>query len=453
MAPQYIAKAAPRPIRSRAAWYLNTAPTYAGVFLWIGFYQSIASETLDRTSLGLCMAAVIVAAILCFALFYYAPAMLGMKTGLPLYVIGSSTFGTYGGYVMPGLLMGLLQVGWYSVSTDLATRFILEGLGLPPNRSALPYIVVAVLWAYIIAFIASRGIHYVARVALVANVIPFVMILIVFGKTSHGFANYVPPKHEPLVGFLLLLQVVTGFFATAGAAGADFGMENRDKRDIFWGGVIGICLAAVYAAGLPMLSMAGAHSLHPEFHSYSFDGLIGLIGGRVAHSMFFLYAIASIPGACFCGFIIGNSFSTMLPGVSRTKSSFAGVTVSAILAISGLASHLIPFFQIIGASFGPICGAILADYLASGRKWAGPRDGFNVAGYAAWAIGFAVGMIPFLPVSNAIKHYAQPATVYSALAGFAVYWMLAKAGLQSKPLPNSEWSSASDYKTPLSSPL
>ena len=54
--------------------------------------------------------------------------MLGMKTGYPLYVVGSSTFGTLGGYIMPGLLMGLLQVGWFAVGTFFATRFILNGL-------------------------------------------------------------------------------------------------------------------------------------------------------------------------------------------------------------------------------------------------------------------------------------------------------------------------------------
>jgi cytosine permease len=132
----------------------------------------------------------------------------------------------------------------------------------------------------------------------------------------------------------------------------------------------------------------------------------------------------------------------MLPGVGRNKSTFAGVTISIILAVSGLASHLIPFFQIIGASFGPICGAILADYIVSGRKWAGPRDGINIAGYAAWAVGFLVGMIPFLPVGAALKNYSQPATVYSAVVAFIVYWALAKAGLQSKIVPRAAGSSA-----------
>jgi hypothetical protein len=41
-------------------------------------------------------------------------------------------------------------------------------------------------------------------------------------------------------------------------------------------------------------------------------------------------------------------------------------------------------------------------------------------------------MIPFLPLSAAWKSYSQPATVYSAVAGFIVNWVLAKAGSESK---------------------
>jgi cytosine permease len=434
MLPDYISKTLPRPAASRAPWYANTAPTYAGVFLWIGFYQSIASGTLERMTLSVSLLALAVAALLCFALYYYAPAMLGMKTGLPLYVVGSSTFGTSGGYLMPGLLMGALQVGWYSVSTDLATRFLLEGLGLSTKSTGLPYVIIAIIWGYSLAFVASRGLRYVARVALITNAIPLVMILVVFLKNQSGFASYTPPAPTPAIGFILLIQIVTGFFATAGAAGADFGMENRDKRDIVWGGAIGIVLAVLYAGGLSLIAMAGAHSRHPEFQSFTFDGLIALTGGTLGHIIFFLYAVASIPGACFCSFIIGNSFATMIPSIPRVKSTMAGVTISILLAITGAASHLIPFFQIIGASFGPICGAMAADYLLSGHKWAGPRRGINWAGYGAWAVGFLVGMIPFLPVP-ALQRYGQPATVYSAIAGFVVYWILAKAGLEPQPLP------------------
>ena len=56
MLPDYISKAVPNPASNRAPWYKNTAPTYAGVFLWIVFYKQIANGTLDRAGVGLCLA-------------------------------------------------------------------------------------------------------------------------------------------------------------------------------------------------------------------------------------------------------------------------------------------------------------------------------------------------------------------------------------------------------------
>jgi cytosine permease len=203
------------------------------------------------------------------------------------------------------------------------------------------------------------------------------------------------------------------------------------------GGLAGITLAIVFAAGLPLLSVAGASKLY-ILPGFGYDDVIRSIGGALATAMFFLFVIASIAPACFCAFIAGNSFSTMIPGVPRLSSTMAGVTVSIVLAVTGVAANLIGFFTIVGASFGPICGAMAADYLLSGRRWAGPREGVNWAGYLAWALGFLVGILPFLPVSDALKMYVQPAVVYSFVTGFVVYAVLAKAGLEPKTVPMAQ---------------
>ena len=57
MLPDYLAKAVPNPMGKRAPWYANTAPTYAGIFLWIAFYQQMAGGTLQHGGLALCLAA------------------------------------------------------------------------------------------------------------------------------------------------------------------------------------------------------------------------------------------------------------------------------------------------------------------------------------------------------------------------------------------------------------
>ncbi|MBV9676376.1 MAG: cytosine permease [Acidobacteriaceae bacterium] len=431
MLPNYISKAQPNPRSNRAPWYKNTAPTYAGVFLWIVFYREIAAGTLDRASTAVCLLALVIAGLISYGLFYYVPALLGMRTGYPLYVVGSSTFGTQGGYVMPGLLMGILQVGWMSVNAFVATTFILTAFGSKAGPGSLLFSLIAAAWALGLGYVGAKGIQYVSRFALYLNFVPLLMILVVFARNASGIGQYEPVSPNPYLGFTMLIQIVVGFFATAGAAGVDFGMNSRDERDVRWGGLVGILLAVLVAGGLPLLAVAGAHGAF-GVQDFRFDSAIAQTGSFAAIAFFF-FAVASIAPMCFSSFIAGNSLATMIPGVPRTTSTMVGAVIAAVLAITGVAANLVNLFTIIGASFGPICGAMVADYWLSGKKWAGPREGINWAGYGAWAIGFIIGILPFLPISEDTKRYLQPAAVYSFIAGFVVYAVLAKAGLQPRP--------------------
>jgi cytosine permease len=215
MLPEYISKAKPNPISNRAPWYKNTAPTYAGVFLWVVFYREIAAGTLERTSPLICMAALLVAGLVSYGLFYYIPATIGMRTGLPLYVIGSSTFGSQGGYLMPGILMGLLQIGWMSVNAFVATTFILTAFGSPAGPGSVAFSVIAAVWCLVLGWVGAKGIEYVGKFSLYLNAIPLIMILVVFVKNAAGITAYVPAHTNSYVGFTLLIQIVVGFFAAA----------------------------------------------------------------------------------------------------------------------------------------------------------------------------------------------------------------------------------------------
>ena len=247
------------------------------------------------------------------------------------------------------------------------------------------------------------------------------MILIVFWANKGGISHYVVPHQDSVSGFLNVLTIVIGYFATAGAAGADFGMNNRNGKDVVMGGIFGIVAAAFIAGGLAILSVAGYIGRAAGPVNYEYSAAI-LSVGVLAPIMFFLFAAASVTSTCFCTFIASNSFSTMLPKVPRVVLTFSALTLSAVLAITGVAANLVGFFGIVGASFGPICGAMAADYLMSGRQWSGPRRGINWAGYCAWALGFLVGIpnhLPGLPV--AWVKADNPSVLYSFVVGFVVY--------------------------------
>jgi cytosine permease len=442
--PDYVKASVPNPLARRAPWYKNTFPSYAGVFLWVGFYLGIAGPTLDQGTVEACLLGLVVAGLLCFALYYYVPAMLGMQTGRTLYIVGTSTFGTTGGYVMPGLLMGLLQLGWMAVGTWIAADFILKGLH---KDSKSLFTAIVLVWVYSLAIVAIKGIKYVAKVAQILNWVPLIMIFIVFWANRHGVAQYRPAHPDPWSGFLATLAVVIGFFATAGAAGTDFGMSNRHRRDVVLGGLMGIALPILVAGGLPILAVAGYIGSSGDRSSYAYTVAIAHVG-VLAPVMFFLFAAASVVPVCFSTFIAANSFATMLPKIPRTVSTLAGVTVSAALAITGIAQNLVGFFTIVGASFGPICGAMAADYLLAGKKWTGPRLGINWAGYAAWAVGFVIGILGNIPgVPSSWVQADRPAVLFSFLAGFAVYWLLSKAGLRPEVVDLGEAAGAGPEQT------
>ncbi|HTS27394.1 MAG TPA: cytosine permease [Bryobacteraceae bacterium] len=439
MLPDYLAKAVPNPAGKRGPWYANTAPSYAGIFLWVAFYKAMAGGTIAHGSLVLCLIALVIAGVLCYAFYYRVPAMLGMQTGYPLYVLGSSTFGIAGGYIMPGLLMGLLQIGWFAVATFVATDFILKGVGMNSVPGSVPFIVTGLIWGLVLSWVGAKGIQYVAKIATFLNFIPLLMLLIVVFQTGGGAGSYQVPAGQAnsYAAFTTVIAIVIGFFATAGAAGADFGTNSRNETDVKWGGLVGITLAVLIAGGLPLISVAGAHGTNPTL-GWDYADVIQGIGGFISSAMFLLFAVASVPPTCFCAFIAGNSFNTMIPSVPRVASTMAGAAVGIVLAVTGVAANLISFFTIVGASFGPICGAMAADYLLSGRRWPGPREGVNFAGYGAWAVGFVVGILPFLPLPADVKTYVEPAVLYSFVVGFVVYALLAKAGLQPKAVAMPE---------------
>src|ERR1051326_6477974 len=220
-----------------------------------------------------------------------------------------------------------------------------------------------------LSFVGAKGIQYVAKIATYLNFIPLLMLIVVLFQTAGGVGNYQVPagQENPYGAFTAVIAIVIGFFATAGAAGADFGMNSRYEADVKWGGLIGIALAVLIAGGLPLISVAGAHGTNPSL-GWDYADVIQGIGGPIASVMFLLFAIASVPATCFCAFIAGNSFNTMIPSVPRVASTMAGAGVGIILAVSGVAANLISFFTIVGASFGPICGAMAADYLLSERR-------------------------------------------------------------------------------------
>jgi cytosine permease len=240
-----------------------------------------------------------------------------------------------------------------------------------------------------------------------------------------------------MTAMLAMIAAIVGFFATAGAAGVDICTSNRDKRDVSMGGIIGIVIAIIFTAGISVIAVAGAQAagvVDPSTTTMTACLQKKLSPGLFAAVMIGL-TLASFPGACFSSFIAANSFKTTLPKVSPFISVGIGAIISIVLAVTGWAGKLPSVFGLIGASFGPIVGAMVVDYLLSGGKWSGPRAGFNPAGWIAWLLGFIVGILPNALLPESVRVNVPCAPVAAFIVGAVVYFLCAKMGMLSQVVP------------------
>ena len=512
--PDYVASAKPVPTSGRVPWYAGVAPTYAGVMVWFLFWKNLPGYGgtpggMLSAGLGTALLGVVLGSLIIHFLFYLVPGLLGMKTGLPLYVVGTSTYGVTGGMVMPGLFMGVLQFFWVGFNAFFVAQVLCVcfKFGLDAKGDVMipgaAHATIAIVWAVTGAVVGMKGIQYVAKFSTYIPMIPIAVLLILTASTISGVGKFSPDKltakpaavaaaakttdakaddktdakaeeaaegekaapakvaekkaapakaeakivKKPLDAMNVILAIVAcivGFFATAGAAGVDIAMSCKDEKNVSTGGLVGIALATTFSCGLAVLIVAGYYGQTadvPAKLAGSLDPIALMDGGILSPAfskvLMILLAISCFPGLCFSSFIAANSFRTVLPQVNPFLSVGCGVTVSCILAVSGWAGNAAGVFNLIGASFGPVCGSMVADYLLSGRKWAGPRAGVNLAGWISWLVGFVLGAPGLFAKIPGLEFYADmiPCPPMAAfIAGFVLYAVLSKVGLQSRTL-------------------
>ena len=528
--PDFITSNTPVSKDDRISWAKGIAPAYAGIMLWYAFWQALVnlgdfsntSAAILSQGVGVALAALAAAAAICFIFFYYVPGMLGMSTGRPLSVIGTSVFGARGGFILPGFLMGLLQFGWLSVNATFASILLWQCFK-GDYTTAFTVIVhdqlfwiIAVVFIVLAVFMAYKGMMLVGFIGQYAVLVPIVAMVMLLIPTFKGVKDFKPEMVgaaaaveqvvpateapvEPAAGqdaaavlddvaaaaenavaevkdaaaavadevataagevaeavkeeaaevqeaaaaspvgpmstlaiFLGVIAYITGFFATAGAAGVDISSNARGKSDVIWGGFFGIFVSTFIAGAAAILTVAGAYGA-------GIEGITGnnpvaminaLYGSKVVLAFNILLVISAFPAACVSSLIgiasLKSTLSKIPPFISVGLCTLAAIGI----CLMGWGLDAGSIFGFIGASFGPVCGAMMAEYILTGGKWTGPRAGFSPAGWLAWLLGFIVGNwnvhFPSLNWNgfDGLTGFTMPCTPMSAfIVGFVVYFL------------------------------
>jgi cytosine permease len=478
-------------------WQNGLGPYYVGLFLWVVFFDQLGMRALPIAGVGWSFLGALVAGPLCFLLLYRVPALWGHATGKTIVALGTSTFGQAGSRWIPGLLLGLAQIVWFAVAIHYGTDLCLKGLvaGRFIDTRLLqritvgglslqgPFVLAVSLFWSLAAGLAGRFLmRVIAAIMYIYPIFPAMVFGIVMMIMIGGVRTFAPTGIDPLtnltlpqsrVGFfamMLVIQMIFGFFAMAGAASADWGGATSSESDVRKGGWIVVALAPVVIASISFVTVAGYYGRVRPVAGASSDnpyeeamaGKAGLdgkfkrnlpststvttidrrpieasfraalsdgVGGNMACAMLMIVGVAALAPAVYSSSGFGHRLHGCFPNLSRTQWTIIATLTSWPLVATGVVDRLELVFTIMGALFAPLVASMAAEYRIHKTIWPGPRKGVNWPGIAGWLSGLLVGLTPFL-----IKPPAsfQPAAFWAFLVGFAVYTVVAKLAGEAK---------------------
>ncbi|MHC5538651.1 purine-cytosine permease-like transporter [Singulisphaera rosea] len=466
--PASLTSALSTPALERKSWTKTIAPTYIGMFLWVVYFDQLGRRTLAVGGLGWSVLGAAAGGLLCFLLLYLVPATWGQRTGRGLLVLGGSTFGARGTVWLTGVLVGLVQLVWIAVSTFYATDWTLQGLnslGFLSPRSIRPwdlgslrvqsplFLVTSLTWVYAAALVGNYLVRVIAALMNIYPIFSALMLAVAVIVTIGGVRDFQPLSIDPSTSepvrngaakaFLMMIQMIFGYFAYAGASAADWGTVTRSQKDVRVGGLVGVAFASTIVATLALLVVAGALGKFPAPSGLSgaagvgnFSVRVALllgVGGNLCGVILLVIGLAALAPSVFACHVLGQRLSAVWSGLSKLQWSLLGAAIAWVFVAIGLPIRLEGLFTIMGALFAPMVGALAGDFVRSRGNWSGIRCGINPAGLIAWVIGVLIGLIPLsAPLwrnPDLIERF-QPASLFAFIAAFLVYLLLAARGLE-----------------------
>jgi cytosine permease len=249
--------------------------------------------------------------------------------------------------------------------------------------------------------------------------------------------------------------------------GADWGSGSISMKDVRLGGWIGLAFAPAIVASLALIAVAGYQGMKESSNPFAespmnrttitelpargqvtappvpagLDAppytmrllLNGRFDPRIGGLILMTFGLASLAPAVYSSFMFGQQFKAIGPGISKLTWTMLGTCTAWLLIVGGWFDRTEVAFNLLGAAFAPVAGAMTADYRRHRGRWPGPRAGANPAGLLAWGVGLVVGLAP--TIGRAFKsdrlQAVEPAALWAFVAAYLTYEVLALVRLES----------------------
>jgi cytosine permease len=444
------------PSRDRQIWSASLAGVLISAYLWVAFSDQLATTTLAVGGLPAAISGAAIGGVLSCVLLFLPAALQGVRTRMPMMVVATSAFGIRGSSLVPGLVLGLVQILWFSVAVHYAVEFNLRGLlvaGLIDPEEMMPsggggrihestvYAASVLLWGIASALVATRFIRWIAALMVVYPIFIAMALGGAMAWSIPGLPVYQEAAADPALqatwakwpAFWSMTQLVFGFSAMVCAQSVNWGASLRGPRDVVLAGVVGVGLASTILASIAVLTVAGSigREIAPEpsapisvgpsmpidldapllpvpvrgnllpdpalTPSYSlgnvFDQRIGGIPGALG---LIILGLGSMAPAVYASYAYSNRLEAIRSRPRRWAWGVIGALAAFPLMINGLAANVPLVIDLTAGVMAPMLGVLSGDILRTRSCWPGPRSGFRPSGLIGWGLGSIVGLLPIV---------------------------------------------------------
>ncbi|MEW4568007.1 hypothetical protein AB1L88_09085 [Tautonia sp. JC769] len=477
--PPRLQRALQNPSTVRDPWSSRVAGVLISGYLWIAFTDSIATTTLAVGGLEPAITGAALGGLLACVLLFLGPALQGLRTRQPLMVVATSAFGVRGSALVPGLLLGLIQIFWFAVAVHYAVEFNLRGLlaaglinprdlragpiGSPITQSTV-YAATAMLWAVAAALVSTRFIRWIAALMVVYPVFIALSYAGAMVWSLSGLPAYRDALADPAVtarletgpAFWGMVQFVFGFSAIVAGQAVNWGATLNRSGDVRKAGVVGVALAPTIIATIALLIVAGALGrdaidqaplesggssplagddlgiaddsqplllLPKNPDAYRLGTILETrLGGILGGIALIVLGLGSLASAVYAAYAYSNRLETIRKRPRRWAWGVVGAVVAYPLMVTGLAANVPLVIDLTAGLVAPMLGVLTADWLKHRPALPGPAPGIRLDGLLGWGLGATIGVLPVLarmiPMADAVRWL--PMALFAYLAAWAV---------------------------------
>ncbi|WP_028923219.1 purine-cytosine permease family protein [Pseudonocardia acaciae] len=303
-----------------------------------------------------------------FELITILVGVLGVREGMSTSMIARWAGFGKGGASLIGLIIGISLIGWFGVQTQISAQGLTQLLG------GLPEWAWSLVFGLVVTLIVVFGFNSMAWTAYL-TVPPFVILVgwaIASTLTDHPLAALVAsPAPGPAMSVAQGAGLVAGGTMLTAVITCDMTRFNRTVGDVVKQTVLGITLGEFF---IGLSGVLLAHATRTEnvvvivLSAVGWIGVLVTVLSALKINDWNLYS-ASLGFVIFADAVFGRK-------VHRGAVALAMGVVGSVLAAANVIGSFATFLTLLGDTFSPVAGIMLAEYFVV-RTW---RDDLRQSG-------------------------------------------------------------------------